>query len=106
MRALITLPVICADAGRKDSARARRAVQILFIHNGTPEGSHLEHLIDAGLDVSDVHADTEPEKAAALQPDIIVLDYSDDSNVLEALKHNPATNDIPIIALVELLKTH
>jgi len=83
-----------------------RRTRVLLVHDGTPDTGHIKHLSDAGLDVSDASAAGGGALAAArtLQPDIIVLDFSIDGGTLQELKHNPATRNIPVIALVELLK--
>lgn len=81
----------------------RRTVTLLFIHDGTPDHRQVEYLRDAGLDVLDVHGAEAATTATTVQPDIIVMDFSADGDTLRALKRNPATKDIPVIALVELL---
>ena len=82
----------------------RPPVTVLFVHNGIDDDHHLRYLIDAGLDVSDVHAHQALSTAVSFQPQIIVLDFTADGDTLAALKSHPATKDIPVIALVELLK--
>lgn len=77
---------------------------VLFIHNGLPYEPHVKHLTDAGLRVSEAHADHAVAQAIALQPDIIVLDFDCDGDVTEQLKAHPPTKNIPVIALVELLR--
>ena len=77
---------------------------VLFIHNGAPDGGHIEYLAKAGLRVSDTHSDTAIDEAAAQQPDIIVLDFALDGDLTERLKAHEATRHIPIIALVDLIR--
>jgi CheY-like chemotaxis protein len=77
---------------------------VLFVHNGAPVELHIKHLTDAGLRVSEAHADEAVGTATALKPDIIVLDFDCDGETTALLKSHPPTRDIPIIALVELLR--
>ena len=76
----------------------------LFIHNGVPYGAHIKHLTDAGLRVSETHADTALARALRLQPDIIVLDFDCDGVVTARLKGDSRTKHIPVIALTELTR--
>ena len=84
----------------------RRGVKVLLVYDGTRDDGRAQQLCDAGFEVADVHADMAVSTAAALQPNVIVLDFSADGETLQQLKDNPATHDIPVIALVELLKHH
>ena len=49
--------------------------KMLFVHNALPYGAHIKHLTDAGVRVTETHADTALNQALRLQPDIIVLDF-------------------------------
>ena len=82
----------------------RRPTSVLFVHDGTPYAAHIEYLANAGLRVSDVHTNAAIDEAAAQQPDIIVVDFACDGNLLERLKADEATRYIPVIALVDLLR--
>jgi DNA-binding response OmpR family regulator len=75
---------------------------VLFIHNGMPYEKHIQHLLNAGLRVSEAHADAAVAEAVRLQPDMIVLDFDCDGDVTAQLKAHTTTKDIPVIALVEL----
>ena len=77
---------------------------VLFVHNGLPYESHVKHLTDAGLRVTEALADAAVAKATILQPDIIVLDFDCDGDVTEQLKAHASTQHIPVIALVELTR--
>ena len=77
--------------------------RVLFIHNGSPAEAHKKHLIDAGLRVSEVHAESAVAEAARIQPDIIVLDFECDGEMTRELKAHADTQHIPVIALVTLL---
>jgi CheY-like chemotaxis protein len=78
--------------------------RVLFVHNGTPYEAHRQYLARAGLHVSDAHADGAVAAATEVQPDIVVLDLECDGDTIAALKGDPLTKHIPIIALAELVK--
>ena len=78
--------------------------QMLLVHNGSGYEAHVEHLTLAGLRVAEVHADSAVSLATTLQPDIIVLDFGSDGDVVSQLKQHGPTQHIPVIALVELLR--
>jgi CheY-like chemotaxis protein len=78
--------------------------KVLFVHDGIPYEAHMRHLVDAGLSVSEAHVDSAVDEAAALQPDIIVLDYACNGETTARLKSDPQTSHIPVIALVELTR--
>ena len=78
---------------------------VLFIHNGLPYEPHVKHLSDAGLRVTEAHADTALTQALRHQPDLIVLDFDCDGEVTEQLKGDTRTQHIPVIALVELTRS-
>ena len=75
---------------------------VLLIHNGDGYEAHLKHLTASGLQVSESHGEAALADAIRLQPDMIVLDFGCDGEVTAALKANPATAHIPVIALVSL----
>ena len=83
-------------------ATNRPPPKVLFVHNGSPSPAHVNHLTDAGLHVTEADADEAVATATALQPDIIVLDFSADGEITAQLKRRDATKHIPIIALAEL----
>lgn len=84
-------------------ATTRPPPRVLIVHNGADITHHVDYLISAGLSVVDAHADAAVAEATTHQPDIIVLDFDADGDVAAALKRDPATRSIPVIALVELL---
>jgi DNA-binding response OmpR family regulator len=66
---------------------------------------HIGYLQDAGIEVSEADADNAVRTAVSAQPDIIVVDFSGgDGDVTKALKANADTQNIPVVALVEMLK--
>ena len=82
----------------------RPSPTVLFVHNGSPYDGHIRHLADAGLRVTEVHADGALVQALRLQPDIIVLDFDCDGEVTAQLKSDSRTHHIPVIALMALTK--
>jgi CheY-like chemotaxis protein len=80
----------------------RPSPRVLLVHDSISNDEHAKHLIDAGLQVADVGAETAVAKAIDFQPDIIVLDFSADGELTTQLKRHEATKHIPVIALVEL----
>ena len=78
--------------------------KVLFIHNGAPFDGHVKHLADAGLRVFQTHANAALAQATKLQPDIVVLDFDVDGDVVAILKGDESTRHIPVVALVELAR--
>ena len=78
---------------------------VLLIHNGTDYAAHIKHLLDAGLTVTEVHAEQALRDATTQQPDIIVLDFGCDGELTAALKGKAATEHIPVIALADLTRS-
>ena len=65
----------------------------------------MQHLKDAGLRVSETHATYAVATATQQQPDIIVLDFGCDGEITQQLKAETGTKHIPVIALVEMLRS-
>ena len=86
------------------SPSSRPTPKVLFVHDGQPYAAHVKHLKDAGLSVSEAHADEALDTAATVEPDLIVVDFACDDGVTRQFKEHPATRHIPVIALVEMLK--
>jgi len=82
--------------------KTRPPPSVLLIHNGDSYHAHIEHLTEAGLSVSETHADEALRKATVLQPQIIILDFGCDGETTAALKAHPETAHIPVIALADL----
>jgi DNA-binding response OmpR family regulator len=77
--------------------------KILLIHDGTGFDAHVQqHLTGAGLEVSTTGRDDAVAVAISVQPDIIILDFRCDGEIMARLKGQPETNRIPVIALAEL----
>jgi CheY-like chemotaxis protein len=64
--------------------------------------AHLAHLREAGLTVTEAHADQAIAEAASFAPDIIVLDYDCNGDTLKQLKTDSRTQAIPVIGLKAL----
>jgi len=77
---------------------------VMLVHNGNEYEAHVRHLTNAGLHVSETHADGALAEAIRLQPDIIVLDFGCDGGVTARMKAHAATKNIPIIALAALMR--
>lgn len=76
--------------------------KLLLIYDGADVEDHFQHLTDAGLTVSKTHAEDAVAAAIRLRPDIIVLDFGCDGEMMARLKDEPATCQIPVIALAKL----
>lgn len=83
-------------------APIRPPPKVLLIHDGADVEAHVEHLKGAGLVVAKAHAGDAVAAAIRLQPDIIILDYRCDGDIMARLKAEQATRQIPVIALAEL----
>ena len=75
---------------------------VLLIHDGADVEPHFQHLIGAGLTVAKAHSEDAVSAAIRLQPDIIILDFRCNGEIMALLKGEPATRRIPVIALAEL----
>ena len=78
--------------------------RVLLVHNGSGYEAHVKHFIDAGLRVSQTHADSALADATTIQPDIIVLDFGCGGETTAQLKGHQQTKHIPVIALVDLMR--
>jgi DNA-binding response OmpR family regulator len=76
--------------------------RVLFIHDGQPFERQVKHLTDAGLSVREAEAEDAVSAAVVFDPDLIVLDFDCDGEVVAALKAVEGTKDIPVIALAKL----
>jgi CheY-like chemotaxis protein len=83
-------------------APIRPPPKVLLIHDGADVEAHFRYLTGAGLAVSKAHGEDAVASAIRLQPDIIVLDFRCDGEIMARLKGEPATSQIPVIALAEL----
>lgn len=86
------------------SPSARPPPTVLFIHNGAPFEGHVKHLRNAGLRVTECHAEEALRQALRLQPHFVVLDSDCDGEVTAQLKADSRTKEIPVVALVELMR--
>ena len=80
--------------------------RILYISNDDTDGDehHLKYLADAGLHVAEATSDNAVTTALSFQPDIIVLDFEFDGEIMAALQAVDETKGIPVVALVKLMK--
>ena len=86
------------------SSPIRPPPKVLLIHDGADAevDAHFSHLAGAGLEVSRAQGHLAVDAAIQFQPDIIILDFRCDGEIMARLKDEPATRDIPVIALAEL----
>ena len=80
---------------------SRPPPKVLLVHNGSGCEVHVKYLSEAGLGVTEAHADSAVAGARSIQPDIIVLDSGCDGEITAQLKAGQATRHIPVIALVD-----
>ena len=86
------------------SARPPQLVLVIYDEKG---GGYRDHLAANGFRVAE--ADTGSQgfaRAVELRPDLILLDFGLDGETVLRLRHDPATSDIPIVALAELTNLH
>lgn len=76
--------------------------KILLIHDGANVEAHVQHLLRAGLEVATTRDADAVAVAISIQPDIIVLDFGCNGEIMARLKGQPETSRIPVIALAEL----
>ena len=79
--------------------------RVLFIHDGDPVDGHVKHLTDAGLTVREAEPGEAVSSALSFDPDIVVLDFRVDGEVVAALQTVEETKHIPVIALAKLTNT-
>ena len=75
---------------------------VLIIHDGQPVDTYMSFLQSAGLRAEETQPGTAAALAVALKPDIIVLDFDCDGEIMAALQADFRTREIPVIALAEL----
>ena len=88
------------------TATLRQPPTVLLIHDGADVQGHFDYLAGAGLVVSRAHGEDAVATAINLQPDIIILDYRCNGEVMARLKGEISTCRIPVIALAELGGDH
>jgi CheY-like chemotaxis protein len=87
-----------------DSARPPSLVLVIY---GENSGGYGECLAANGFRVAEAHTGLQGfDRAVALRPDLIVLDFGLDGDTVALLRFDPATSDIPIVALAELTTLH
>lgn len=76
--------------------------KILLVHNGNSVSVYLTFLNTAGVLAEEAHAPEALARALALRPDLIVLDFDCDGEVIAALQSDARTRHIPVIALADV----
>lgn len=74
---------------------------VLFVVDAPSCRAHIDHLTANGFCVSTTTPHSAVARAAALQPDAIVIDCDAVCDVTAILKRHPPTQHIPIIVLME-----
>jgi CheY-like chemotaxis protein len=87
---------------RRVIAPTRPPPKVLLIDDGASDAGHFNHLTAAGLEVSHAHGGVAVDAAIRFQPDIIILDFRCDGEIMAKLKGDPTTRLIPVIALAAL----
>lgn len=77
--------------------------KVLVVHKGSGYEAHIKHLTSAGLQVSETHRDSALADATTLQPDIVVLDFGLNGDLITELKTHAPTRHIPVITLGDLM---
>jgi DNA-binding response OmpR family regulator len=86
------------------SARPPPLVLVIYATGG---GGYEEYLVASGFRVAEAHTGPQGfDRAVAVGPDLIVLDFGLDGDTVARLRREPATSDIPIIALTVLTSLH
>jgi DNA-binding response OmpR family regulator len=82
------------------SARPPPLVLMIYAADG---GGYGDYLVASGFRVEEAHAGPQGfDRALALRPDLVVLDFELDGDTVAQLRREPATSGIPIIALAVL----
>jgi CheY-like chemotaxis protein len=86
--------------------RARPPPLLLMVYEAGLAG-YGDYLLSSGFRVVEAHSGAQAvERAAALLPDLIVLDFGLDGETVAQLREHSRTGHIPIIALTELDTLH
>ena len=76
---------------------------VLVVHRSGGVEKYADYLLGSGFRVAEAHDGVHGvEQALLLLPDLIVLDFELDGEVVGLLRGNPATQRIPVIALAEM----
>lgn len=78
---------------------------VLVVHRSGGTEKYGDYLMSSGFRVAEAHDGGHGvEQALLLLPDLIVLDFELDGEVVGLLREYPTTRKIPIIALEEMQK--
>ena len=81
----------------------RPAPLVLVVHRSGGVEKYADYLVGSGFRVAEAHDGAHGvEQALLLLPDLIVLDFELDGEVVGLLRGNPTTQRIPVIALAEM----
>ena len=85
------------------SVPTRPPPRVLLIHDSNPVDAYIDFLKTAGLVATEAPAADSVARAAAERPDIIVLDFDCNGEIVAALQADVRTRGIPVIALADLV---
>ena len=89
------------------TSRSARPPPLVLVIYGEKGGGYRDYLAANGFRVAEARSALQGfERAVALRPDLILLDFGLDGDTVTRLRHEPATSDIPIVALAELTNLH
>lgn len=87
-------------------SNAPRPLLVLMIHSEADTG-YRDYLRTAGFRVEEAQSGPHGfERASALRPDLIVLDFGLNGETTARLRRDPTTSHVPIIALTALSSLH
>jgi DNA-binding response OmpR family regulator len=86
------------------NARPPPLVLVIYPASG---GGYGDYLVASGFRVEEAHTGAQGfDRAVALRPDLVVLDFGLDGDTVARLRREPVTSGIPIIALAVLASLH
>ena len=89
------------------TSQSARPPPLVLVIYGATGGGYREYLAANGFRVAEARTALHGfDRAVALRPDLILLDFGLDGDTVTRLRHHPATSDIPIVALAELTNLH
>jgi DNA-binding response OmpR family regulator len=89
------------------ASKRRPPPRIVIVHDGDDPQSTVHFLTDAGLTVATVSDGQDVfEGIVSADPDLIVLDFGCNGDVMQRFKNDHRTAHLPVIPLVDLIVTN